>query len=166
MDKFDEFEFRIDNLISFYIILNDFISTFVYYNVKNKCKDDGNKYLKMNKKLLLYVIKSIIFCIKMTQTRLRSTLKSIYFIIMTFYLRINGNIVVFSFVVMVIQKAMVRDIAHNRKSKPARTINPTPFDSIFYEDCSPNIISYISEGFRVEKMPPITRTLFSDKKKM
>eukprot|EP01084_Bolivina_argentea_P207937 354676_1 len=129
MDKFDEFEFRIDNLISFYIIFIVFISTFVNYNGKNKCNDDGNKYLKINKKLLLYVIIWIIFCIKRTQTRLRSTLKSIYLIIMAFYLRINGNIVVFSILVMVKKKAKVRAIAQNRKNKPARTNKPTPIDT-------------------------------------
>ncbi len=47
MDQFDEFSFEINNLASFNNIVIGFMSTFMHYNDGNKCKDDGNKNLKI-----------------------------------------------------------------------------------------------------------------------
>ncbi len=162
MDKFFEFTFRKDNLISSNNIITDFMSTFRHYNGESKCKDDENKNLKTNKNFINYVMKWTIFGNKMSQMRLNIIFTSIYFIIITFYSRINLNIIVLSCMVMVVEKDMVWDIAPNRKTKGDSAMKPTSFNSIFYGDCSPIIISCISEGFYVGKASSITTSLFSD----
>ncbi len=164
MNKFDELTFEIDNLESFNNIFIAFISTFLYYNGTNKCKDDESKNLKINQKFLYYALKSTIFGSKMSQRRINYRFTLVYFIIITFYLGINGKIFVLLCMVNVVQKSMVWDTASSGKTKRAGAFNPMPFKSIFYEDSSPIIISCISEGFHGEKRCSSATTLFSDKK--
>ncbi len=166
MDQFDEFTFKINNLTSFNNGFSDFISTFIYYNGKNTCKDDDNKYSKINNNFMYYASKSIILCIKRTQSRLRRTFKSIFFIITTFYLEIYVNMVVWLSMVIVLPKCVVRDIASNEKTKRGGAMRPPSFNSILSQDYSPIIILCISEGFNVGKWTSSTMLLFSDNQKL
>ncbi len=64
--------------------------------------------------------------------------------------------------VLLVKKSLVREIAHNKKTKRDGTANPTQFNSIFDGDYGPNINSRISEGFHVETMSSSTTLLFSE----
>ncbi len=165
MGQFDEFTFEIDILPSFNDIFIDFISTFIDYNGGNKCKDDDNKYTKKNNKIIHYMIISIIFCYKKTQIRLYNIFTwdifHYYHILFTNKLE-YGRFVMYG---DCSTKSMVWDIAPNGKTRGARTVIPTSFNSIFIQELGRIIISGISEGFHVEKTLQAQRCYFRTKKK-